>query len=229
MSKDLHAKVVDGMDDLPGLMRKLSKAPASPKRYSVCGPNTSFEMGKIMEDPETRKKNGGSDKNIQRRIREQAQKITEHLSRLDTNSRNNTVGMKPERNTQELANKAIKSLTKSLKGRNSSIKSVEELFWNYDQKKTGVVNYDDLGQILLSVGSTLDKNESYMLAHTLDAKKTGMLNYSDIISHLKKLEEHDKTTNPAPSSSSSSSSSEKLRDGKKSVKIVTTDKSVSSQ
>ena len=230
MKTDLHAKVVEGMDDLPSLMRKLSKAPASPKRYSVCGPNTSFEMGKIMEDPETRKKNGGSDKNIQRRIREQAQKITEHLSRLDTNSRNNTVGMKPERNTQELANKAIKSLTKSLKGRNSSIKSVEELFWNYDQKKTGVVNYDDLGQILLSVGSTLDKNESYMLAHTLDAKKTGMLNYSDIISHLKKLEEHDKTTNPAPSSSSSSSSSslEKLRDGKKSVKIVTTDKSVSS-
>jgi Ca2+-binding EF-hand superfamily protein len=113
------------------------------------------------------------------RMMEQAQKIVEHLRKIQPD---NSFVSKPERTIHELADTANKFLKKKAGGKNG--KSVEKLFWNYDPGKRGSVRYDDLGEILVHAGSAIDKDESYMLAHHLDVGKTGMLPYTNMVKRL---------------------------------------------
>ena len=181
--------LVDSMDSIPLLMRRMAEAPASPGRYQALRPNASYGMEDALAlnvDRQPIKKEKGAkekqptknEENTNRRMMEQAQKIVEHLRKIQPEGH---YALKPERTIHELASAAQESLKKHAHRENGDI---ERLFWNYDPSKKGSVKYDDLGQVLIAAGSVIDKDESYMLAHHLDTKKTGMLEYGDIVSRL---------------------------------------------
>ena len=184
-------QLVDGMDSIPNLMRRLSVAPASPGRYQVAPPNHSYGMEATLQigcdqSSSHASKNKDKSKYAQRkdkRMMEQAKKIVAHLSKIQPDGGH---AQRPERTLHEVAAKAKESLLKHMKkvGVGSGNKGAAKLFWNYDPAKKGTVKYDDLGQVLIASGSAIDPNESYMLAHHLDQGKTGMLPYKDLLKNL---------------------------------------------